>query len=48
MVPCCLGENLGDCNKTCVQTTGLKGLTDFAEEKVESPSVERRKKGMRH
>ena len=32
MVPCCLGENLGDCNKTCVQTTGLKSLADFTEE----------------
>ena len=31
MVPCCLGENLGDCNKTCVQTTGLKSLADFTE-----------------
>ena len=28
MVPCCLGENLGDCNKTC----GLKSLADFTEE----------------
>ena len=32
MAPCCLGENLGDCNKTCVQTTGLKSLADFTEE----------------
>ena len=32
MVPCYLGENLGDCNKTCVQTTGLKSLADFTEE----------------
>ena len=32
MVPCCLGENLEDCNKTCVQTTGLKSLADFTEE----------------
>ena len=32
MVPCSLGENLGDCNKTCVQTTGLKSLADFTEE----------------
>ena len=32
MVPCCLDENLGDCNKTCVQTAGLKSLADFTEE----------------
>ena len=32
MVPCCLGENLRDCNKTCVRTTGLKSLADFTEE----------------
>ena len=31
-MPCCLGENLGGCNKTCVQTTGLKNLADFTEE----------------
>ena len=33
MLPCCLGENPGDCNKTsCMQTTGLKSLADFTEE----------------
>ena len=32
MVPCCLGENPGDCIKTCVQTTGLRNLADFTEE----------------
>ena len=43
MVPCCLGENLGDCNKTCANNWPEESRR-FYRRGAESPSVERKKK----